>query len=281
MSDGAVDSQVGDVHRFIDELGPGSVVAIGGYFEQNVPMGLLRLLAERSIKELTVVAAPSASIGVDFLVSAGCVGEIVCPYVGFEERGPAVATRREVSAGTVRRRPCDQEILCAGLRAAAQRVPFVPILTTDSDVMRDSPDVARVCCPFTGEDQEVARALTIDLALLHAQAADRNRSLGYAGSRFMDLMFATAARNTIATVDSWSRAESGQWPSGSVIAGIWIDAVTELSAWPAASQGRYPADGAAIDSYIAAEKNVPGSGSTSLAAPGERASRATTPGGPA
>lgn len=240
----------------------GQAVAVGGYFEQNVPMALLVAIAELGVTDLTVVAAPSASIGVDYLVGAGVASRVICPYVGFEGRGAGPALVRGVASGAVERVMCDQEILCAGLRAAAQGVSCAPVVPTGSQVMEQSSLVRRVPDPFTGETLHLAEAIKVDVALLHAQAGDADRNLYYAGSRFLDLMFAQAAETVVASADTLVGISAN--PGGHVmsLSGIWVDVVLEAAfgARPAASHGRYPADQDVLDDYVQREAASAGEG---------------------
>jgi glutaconate CoA-transferase subunit A len=240
----------------------GQTISIGGYFEQNVPMAMLAGIAELGVSNLTVVAAPSASIGVDYLVGTGAVTRVICPYVGFEGRGAGPALVRGVASGAVERLLCDQEILCAGLRAAAQGVTCAPVVATGSEVMERSPLVRTVVDPFTGGTLFVAQAIRVDVALLHAQTGDANRNLHYDGSRFLDLMFAQAAETVVASADTVVDI-SGD-PGGHVtsLPGIWIDMVLEAAfgARPAASHGRYGADQDALDEYVRKETAAAGDG---------------------
>ncbi|WP_158703508.1 CoA transferase subunit A [Pseudonocardia dioxanivorans] len=239
----------------------GATVAVGGYLEQNVPVDLLLAVADAGVRDLTVVAAPSASLGVDLLVAAGVVSRVICPYVGFEGRGAGPALQREVAAGRVERELCDQEILVAGLRAAAQGCSCAPVLETGSDSVHESPRVRSVRSPFDGSPLVLAEALPVDVTLLHAQIGDQSRNLAYWGSPFLDLMFAQASRRVLATVDTLVPVTSLAMP-GPTISGIWVDSVVARpgGAWPTASHGTHPEDKAAVEDYLRLEKETAGAG---------------------
>lgn len=258
--------------RLVEALGEvpdGAVVAVGGYLQQNVPMGLVAALARCGARDLTVVAAPSASLGVEYLVAAGAVGRVICPYVGFEGRGAAPAFARAVEDGSVERPLCDQEILMTGLRAAGQSAPCGVYAPTGSQVEQESPLAREIVCPFTGGPLIAVAALELDLALLHAQRADGSDNLVHLGSPFLDLTFAQAARRVVAEVDDRSEGRTDGAPDWTPIAGIWTDAVVAApgSAFPCASHGSYGEDGDAVGGYLERERAAPGEGARWL---GER-----------
>ncbi|ODU07414.1 MAG: hypothetical protein ABS81_01270 [Pseudonocardia sp. SCN 72-86] len=245
----------------VSSISSGMTIAVGGYLEQNVPVALLLAVADSGVRDLTVVAAPSASLGVDLLVAAGAVDRVICPYVGFEGRGAGPALQREVASRRVERELCDQEILVAGLRAAAQGCSCAPVLETGSDSVHESPRVRTVSSPFDGSSLTLAAALPIDVTLLHAQVGDQSRNLCYWGSPFLDLMFAQASAQVLATVDTLVPVTSLA-VTGPTISGVWVDAVAVCrdGAWPTASHGTYPEDKDAVEDYLRHEKEAPGSG---------------------
>lgn len=248
-----------------EAVADGDTVAVGGYLEQNVPVALLLGLAEAGVSNLTVVAAPSASLGVDLLVSAGCVRTVICPYVGFEGRGAPPALQREVAEGRVERILCDQEALVAGLRAAAQGTEAAPVVTSPSEAIVDSPRVASVSSPFTGELIWLARALPVDVALLHAQVGDLSRNLYYWGSSFLDAMFAQAARKVLASADTVVPVRTLPF-AGASLSGVWVDAVVgaQGSARPTGSHGVYGEDPDLVGEYLNRERKEAGAGASYL-----------------
>lgn len=250
------------MHELMAELvDDGDVVAVGGYLEQNVPVAALLALIEAGRGDLTVVAAPSASLGVDLLVAGGCVSRVICPYVGFESKGPGPALVREVAAGRVERVLCDQGTLLAGLRAAAQGASCGVVLETGSDSVEQSPRVRVVDSPFDSSPITLAQALAVDVCVLHTQLADLSRNLHYSGAPFLDLMFAQAANTVVATADNVVPLTAAP-PGAATISGVWVDHVQPAygGARPTASHGFYPEDGEIVDAYLVAERATPGGG---------------------
>ena len=79
-------------------IADGATVGIGGAVTAGHPMALVRALARRGVRDLTVVA-PTGGIEVDLLIAAGCVRRVVGSYVGIE----GVAAVGPSSAGRSRR----------------------------------------------------------------------------------------------------------------------------------------------------------------------------------
>lgn len=244
-------------------LESGSVIAVGGYLDQNVPVALLCALAQAGVRDLTVVAAPSAGLGVDLLISAGAVAKVVCPYVGFEGRGAPPALVRAVERGTLKRVLCDQQLLMGGLRAASFGLPFVPIHRTGADIENESPLAATVGNPF-GEGEEVycARSIAIDATLVHAQSHDASGNLVYEGSQFMDHLMLTAGRRGFASTDSGPLVDAEGSHRGSHIPSIWTEQVWTFpaGACPTASHGRYGVRADILDAYLSKEREASGGG---------------------
>jgi glutaconate CoA-transferase subunit A len=123
-------------------------------------------------------------------------------------------------------------------------VPFLPTKAQlGSDLMTYAPDQLRACeCPFTGGRLAAVRAITPDVAILHAHYADRLGNTRKDGSLGMDRAGAHAARHVIVTVEKivdsdFIRAQ----PERTLLPGLLVDAVVELpwGAYPLHLNGCY------------------------------------------
>ena len=98
----------------------GMTVAIG----QPTPMALVRQIIRRGLKDLTIV---DAGFSLDLLIAAGCVRKVVSYYAGGGFGNPVGPSfRRAAERGEIEVWECEEGILCAGLQAAAQALPFLP-----------------------------------------------------------------------------------------------------------------------------------------------------------
>jgi glutaconate CoA-transferase subunit A len=238
-------------------LRDGAMVAIGGSLFHNKPMSLVREIARRGVRDLTLVAVTQASIDVDLLVAAGCVAEIRVPYLGLEQFGLALNVRRRAAAGQVRMWDCDETQVIAGMEAAAKDLPSGLTKTgVGTDLPRSNPDLKEVVDAFTGEPMIAVPAIRPDVALLHATQGDRWGNLAYAGYPFSDVLIAEATRRcggkVIASVDELVPPSkfSGD-PFHADIAHILVDAVVEApwGAHPCSSHGNYQYDDGHLAHY--------------------------------
>src|SRR5262245_39607183 len=109
------------------KVADGMTIAIGGFINSSHPMLVVRGLIKRGVKNLTVVGAASSGLEIDLLIAAGCARKVVAPYVGGEALAPiGPAFRAAAEKGQLEVFELDEAMYDAGLRAAAQRVPFNP-----------------------------------------------------------------------------------------------------------------------------------------------------------
>ena len=83
-----------------------------------------------------------------------------------------------------------------GLRAAAQRLPFLPMRAgLGSDVLVNNPWIKTVTSPYDdGEELVAVPALDLDVALVHLNRADRHGNATYLGpDPYFDDLFCMAA----------------------------------------------------------------------------------------
>jgi glutaconate CoA-transferase subunit A len=90
----------------------------------------------------------------------------------------------------------DEGMFQTGLRAAAQRLPFLPMRAgLGSDVMVNNPDLKTVTSPYADHEELVAvPALNLDVALVHLNRADVHGNATYLGpDPYFDDLFCMAA----------------------------------------------------------------------------------------
>jgi glutaconate CoA-transferase subunit A len=186
----------------LEIVADGDVVGVGGAVTAGHPMVLVRALARRRVRDLTVVA-PTGGIDVDLLIAAGCVSRVVASYVGAEHVaavGPVF--RRAVETGAVEVVDLDEAHCVMALRAAAQGLPFLPwrggVGTSFPSV---NPTLVEFSDPVRGEPLLAVPALPLDVALIYAEIADRYGNAQVVGTGYMDNLLGAAARQVIVQVD--------------------------------------------------------------------------------
>jgi glutaconate CoA-transferase subunit A len=195
-------SVVRGLDEAIEVVADGATVGLGGAVTAGHPMALVRALARRGVKDLTVVA-PTGGIDVDLLIAAGCVRRVVASYVGVEGTaavGPVY--RRAVESGEVETVDLDEAHCVVGLRAAGQQLPFLPWRGgVGTSFPQLNPSLVEFDDPVGGEPLLAIPALELDVALLYAEIADEYGNAQVVGTGHMDALLGAAADRVVVQVD--------------------------------------------------------------------------------
>lgn len=200
----------------------GAWVAIGGIGSDRKPMGLLQALVDAGARDLRVVAF-LGGVDVELLLAAGVVAELHTAGVALDS-GLAPHYRQARQDGAPLVIGWSEGALLAAIEAGARGVPSLPCTTSPrSGVVATNPHLRVAPDPFTGAEVTVARALALDVALLHVTAADPDGNLVVDGDPGVDGELARAARTVVASCE----ARLDQRAAGAVISRIWVDALVQ------------------------------------------------------
>ncbi|MCP4627049.1 MAG: CoA transferase subunit A, partial [bacterium] len=196
-------SVIVDEATALDTVTDGMTIAIGGLITSQHAMGLIRGLARRNIKNLTVIGGLSSSLEVDLLIGCGCVRRLVTAYVGAEAIAPiGPFFKKAAEDSTIQIWECDEIILTAVLHAAAAGIPFFPVRGgLGTDLPRLNPDLVPFRDPINNEPLLAVPAMNIDVAITHASIADSYGNVQYHGNSFADELIHKAAETTVTTVE--------------------------------------------------------------------------------
>ncbi len=186
----------------VAQITDGMTVGIGGWGSRRKPMALVRAIARSDLRELTVVSYGGPDVGL--LVAAGKVKRVVCGFVTLDSIPLEPHFRRARRDGLIQLTELDEGMFRAGLSAAAQRLPFLPIRAgLASDVMRVNPELRCVTSPYDDAEELVAMpALTLDVALVHLNRADRGGNAQYLGpDPYFDDLFCLAATRRLVSCE--------------------------------------------------------------------------------
>jgi acyl CoA:acetate/3-ketoacid CoA transferase alpha subunit len=183
-------------------LRDGMTIGIGGWGSRRKPMALIRAILRTPVRDLTVVSFGGPDVGL--LCAAGKVRELVFGFVSLDSvpYDPHFARARQTGAITVRE--VDEGMVVAGLRAAAQRLPFLPIRAgLGSDVLTYYPGIRTVRSPYDdGEELVAMPALNLDMALVHLNRADASGNAAYLGpDPYFDDLFCLAAEHRVVSCE--------------------------------------------------------------------------------
>jgi glutaconate CoA-transferase, subunit A len=191
-----------ELERALDIVEDGAVLGIGGAVTSAHPMALVRALARRGARELTVVA-PTGGIDVDLLIAAGCVKRVVTSYVGIEAVAPVGPVfRRAAESGTVEIVDLDEAHCVMGLRAAGHRLPFMPWrggVGTSFPTL--NPSLIEFDDPVSGQPLLAVPAIELDVAFIYADRSDTYGNVQFARSPNMDALMGAAARSVVVQVE--------------------------------------------------------------------------------
>jgi glutaconate CoA-transferase, subunit A len=238
-------------------------IAIG----QPTPMALVRQIIRRGVKDLTVV---DAGFSLDLLVAAGCVRKVISYYAGGGFGNPVMpAFRRAAERGEIEVWECEEGILCAGLQAAAQMLPFLPwrggIGTSLPEV---NPDLRVFKDPIAGESLLAVPPIKPDVTILHAAAADAYGNVQhYGGPGWIDLFMCRAADRTIVQVErviSNEQVRADPWQTSIPAADAIVRA--PFGAHPFYSRGFYLQDNEHLRAYSSASSDLAAGKSDTMAA---------------
>ncbi|HET9142571.1 CoA transferase subunit A, partial [Actinophytocola sp.] len=178
----------------IGELADGMTVGIGGWGSRRKPMALVRAILRSPLRDLTVVSFGGPDVGL--LCAAGKARKVVYGFVSLDSVPYDPWFRRARESAHVEAGELDEGMLVCGLRAAAQRLPFLPTRAgLGSDVLALNPNLRTVRSPYDdGEELVAMPALRLDAALVHLSRADRHGNARYLGpDPYFDDLFCLAA----------------------------------------------------------------------------------------
>jgi glutaconate CoA-transferase subunit A len=177
-------------------------VGIGGWGARRKPMALVRGILRSGVEDLTVVSYGGADVGL--LCAAGKVRRLVYGFVSLDSIPLEPHFQRARQEGTVDVTELDEGMLQIGLRAAAERLPFLPMRAgLGSDVLTYNPQLRTVTSPYDdGEELVAMPALRLDAALVHLNRADRHGNASYLGpDPYFDDLFCMAADRAYVSVE--------------------------------------------------------------------------------
>ncbi len=250
-----------DEHQAAGWIENGMTVAIG----EPAPMALVRLLVRRRVRGLTVIASGFA---LDMLIAAGCVRRSVSYYAGGGPGIPVLPSfRRAAERGELEVWECEEGILCAGLQAAAQMLPFMPWRGgVGTSLPQVNPDLRLFRDPIRGEELIAVPPIEPDVALLHAAAADAYGNVRHLGGPgWLDLFLHRAADRTIVQVEkviSNEETRADAWATTIAAADAIVRA--PFGAHPFYSRGYYVTDGPHLHAYLQAAEQAAGNNRAAL-----------------
>lgn len=226
----------------------GSVIALEG-FSHLVPFAAGHEIMRQRRRDLTIIRMVPDLI-VDQMIGAGLVKRLTFSWGGNPGVGSLHRFREAVEKGWPRPLELDEHSH-AGLAnrfvAAASGLPFMVMRGYAGTGLEPlTPEVKPITCPFTGETLAAVSAIAPDVAIIHAQRADRRGNVQLWGIRGVQKEAVLAAKQSLVTVETI--VDEIEPVPGAVILPAWtITCVAEATggARPSYAQGFGDRDDAA------------------------------------
>jgi glutaconate CoA-transferase subunit A len=219
------------VDEAVAEVSDGMTIGIGGWGSRRKPMAFVRALVRKGVKDLVIVSYGGPDIGI--LCATGQLKRAVYGFVSLDSIPLEPYFRRARQEGTIESVELDEGMFLLGLRAAAQRLPFLPTRAgLGSDVLKINPHLKTVKSPYEDGEQLVAvPALNVDIAFIHMNRADASGN-GQALGRdpYFDNLFCMAANKAFMSCEKIVRTEeltNGGPLSSLVINRMMVNGVVE------------------------------------------------------
>src|SRR3954462_13907125 len=214
----------------------GDAVALEG-FTHLIPFAAGHEIIRQVRRELELIRM-TPDLLYDQMIGMGCARRLVFSYAGNPGVGSLPRLRDAVEHGW----PAPLEIeehshagMANRYAAGASGMPCALMRGYAGTDLEARTRVERVTCPFTGEQLAAVPALNPDVAIVHAQEADRAGNVQLWGIPGVQKEAVLAAKRALVTVERIVD-ELEPRPGGVVIPGWCIDAVAEA---PGGSQPSY------------------------------------------
>jgi len=206
----------------------GDAVALEG-FTHLIPHAAGHELIRQGRRDLALIRM-TPDVVYDQLIGAGCARKLTFSWGG----NPGVCSLHRLRDAVENGWPRPLELvehshagMAAAYAAGAANLPFGVLRGyLDTDLAARA-NVARITCPFTGEDLAAVPAHRPDVGVIHAQQADRHGNVQLWGITGVQKEVAFASTRTIVTVEELVD-ELELRPGGVVIPGWVIDAVAHV-----------------------------------------------------
>ncbi len=201
------DKQI-ELSEAIASIESGMTIGIGGWGSRRKPMAMVRELLRSDVKDLTVVSLGGADVGL--LVAAGKVRKLIYGFVTLDSipLDPLFTAARE--RGELELQEYDEGMFVTGLRAAANRLAFLPTLAgIGSDVLAANKHLKTVKSPYSDDEYVAVPAIHMDVALIHVNRADSSGNVQFLGpDPYFDDLYAMAATRTFVSTERLIETEN-------------------------------------------------------------------------
>ncbi|HEX6683667.1 MAG TPA: CoA-transferase [Candidatus Limnocylindrales bacterium] len=223
----------------------GDTVALEG-FTHLIPVAAGHEIIRQGRRDLTL-ARMTPDIVYDQMIGAGCARRLVFAWGGNPGVGSLHRLRDAVERGWPHPLELDEHShagMANRYAAGASGLPFAVLRGYNgTDLPKHTAGIKPITCPFTGEVLTAVPALNPDVAIVHAQRADRRGNVQLWGITGVQKEAILAARRSLVTVEEV--VDTLEEKAGSIVLPSWV--VTFVAhvpggARPSYAQGYYERD---------------------------------------
>jgi glutaconate CoA-transferase subunit A len=200
----------------------------------------------RQAKRNLVLARATPDLIYDQMVAAGCARKLIFSWAGNPGVGMLRPVRAAIERGELEIEEYSHFALISRVFAGAANLPFMPIRSNlGSDLPAVNPQIRQIADPYTGQPVVLVPALNPDVAIIHAQRADRHGNTHIWGVIGEQKEAAFAAQRVIVTVEEVvDERVIRSDPNRTMIPDFVVHAVCHVpyAAHPSYAQGYYDRD---------------------------------------
>jgi glutaconate CoA-transferase subunit A len=230
----------------------GDSVALEG-FTHLIPTAAGHEIIRQERRNLTLIRMTPDLI-YDQMIGMGCARKLIFSWGGNPGVGSLHRFRDAVENGWPR--PLElEEHSHAGMAnryvAGASNLPFAVLRGyVGTDLPKVTPTIAPITCPFTGEELMAVPALNPDVAIIHAQQADRRGNVATWGITGIQKEAVLSAERAIVTVEEVVDSFEPR-PFQIVLPSVAVDAIAvePHGAHPSYADGYYDRDNAFYEAW--------------------------------
>ena len=218
-------------------ISDGDAVALEG-FTHLIPFAAAHEIIRQRRRDLTLIRL-TPDIILDRMIGAGCARRLVFSWGG----NPGVGSLHRFRDAVENDWPVPLELeehshagMANRLAAGASGLPFAVLRGyVGTDLAAHTSGVATITCPFTGEQLTAVSALRPDVAVIHAQRADRHGNVQLWGIVGVQKETVLAADRSLVTVEEI--VDELEPHPGAVVLPNWV--VTVIAEVPGGAQPSY------------------------------------------
>ena len=237
----------------------GRTIAMEG-FTHLIPFAAGHEIIRQGKRDLTLVRM-TPDVIYDQMIGMGCARKLVFSWGG----NPGVGSLHRLRDAVERGWPQPLEIeehshaaMSGAYAAGAAGLPCAVLRAyIGTDLVGVNPNIRFITCPFTGEQLAAVPAIRPDLAIIHAQRADRKGNVLIEGIVGVQKEVVLAAKQAIVTVEEVVDELQAPSPNSVILPGWTVSAVVAVpgGARPSYAHGYYKRDNAFYTAWDAIAKD--------------------------